>query len=45
MPGPKELIIILLIVLVLFLVIVAIVVGMAMFGSDDGMLPFDYEGF
>lgn len=30
---------------VIFLIIVAVVVGLAVFGSDDGMLPFDYEGF
>jgi len=35
----------LLVVLALFIVIMAIVAGLALFGADDGMLPFDYEGF
>jgi len=33
------------VVLLLFLMIVVLVAGMAFFGTDDGMLPFDYEGF
>lgn len=33
------------VVLVMFVIIVGVVAGMALFGADDGMLPFDYEGF
>ncbi|GEM_PF-2435435 len=33
------------VVLVLLVVIVVLMLGMAYFGTSDGMLPFDYEGF